>query len=75
MRSLKKYRDRGYRYALIEAGHIGQNIGLACAAVGLGSCAIGGFLDIELAQLLKLDVELELPVYALTVGKRPPDLD
>lgn len=69
-RSLKKYRDRGYRYALIEAGHIAQNIGLACSALGLGSCVIGGFLDIEIAQLLRLDVERELPIYAVTVGRR-----
>lgn len=73
-RSLKKYRDRGYRYALIEAGHIAQNIGLTCSTLGLGCCPIGGFLDIELAQLLRLDVERELPIYALTVGPRsaPP---
>jgi SagB-type dehydrogenase family enzyme len=67
-RSLKKYRDRGYRYALIEAGHIGQNVALACEALGLGSCSIGGFLDIELAQLLKLDVAREFPLYAIALG-------
>ena len=69
-RSLKKYADRGYRYALIEAGHVGQNIALSAAALGLGCCSIGGFLDIELGQFLKLDPEREMPVYALAIGPR-----
>lgn len=67
-RSLKKYGDRGYRYVLIEAGHIGQNLCLVAASFGLGACCIGGFFDVELAQLLKLDVARELPVYAIAVG-------
>lgn len=69
-RSFKKYADRGYRYALIEAGHVGQNVALAAAALGLGCCSIGGFLDIELGQFLKLDPEREFPVYALAVGPK-----
>lgn len=69
-RSLKKYADRGYRYALIEAGHVGQNIALAAETLGLGCCSIGGFLDVELGQFLKLDPEREFPIYALAVGPR-----
>ncbi len=69
-RSLKKYLDRGYRYVLIEAGHVGQNLALTAESLELGTCAIGGFLDVELAQLLKLDVARELPVYALACGPR-----
>lgn len=69
-RSLKKYADRGYRYALIEAGHVGQNVALAAAALGLGCCSIGGFLDVELGQFLTLDPERAFPVYALAVGPK-----
>ncbi len=36
-----KYQDRSYRYGLIEAGHLGQNIYLAATSMGLGACAIG----------------------------------
>ncbi len=68
-RSLKKYRDRGYRYLLIEAGHIGQNVMLAATALGLGSCGLGGFFDVELAQLLKLELARELPLYAIALGR------
>lgn len=69
-RSLKKYADRGYRYALIEAGHVGQSVALVSAALGIGCCSIGGFLDVELGQLLKLDSEREFPIYALAVGSK-----
>lgn len=71
-RSLWKYGDRGYRYLLMEAGHVAQNINLAAIQLGLGSCNLGGFFDDELAGLLRLDVEEEFPVYAVAVG-RPDD--
>jgi SagB-type dehydrogenase family enzyme len=68
-RSLKKYRDRGYRYLLLEAGHVGQNLALAAVGLDLGACALGGFYDVELGQLLKLDLARELPLYALAFGR------
>jgi len=67
-RSLWKYEERGYRYILFEAGHVAQNIDLACGALGLGSLNVGGFFDHDLAQLLELDPELEVPVYVTAVG-------
>ena len=68
-RSVKKYGDRGYRYALIEAGHVFQNAALVSSALNLGSCPLGGILDSELGQVLGLDPELEAPLYALAVGQ------
>jgi SagB-type dehydrogenase family enzyme len=68
-RNCKKYGDRGYRYALFEAGHLMQNINLCASAIGLGSCNIGGFFDVELAGLLGFDFALEVPLYAAAVGK------
>jgi SagB-type dehydrogenase family enzyme len=67
-RSMRKYGDRGYRYLLIEAGHAAQNVNLVAAASRLGSCNLGGFFDVELASLLCLDIDVELPVYAVAVG-------
>jgi len=67
-RSLVKYRDRGYRYVLFEAGHVAQNLNLAATACGLGSCNLGGFFDDELAGLLALDPEEEVPLYGVAVG-------
>jgi SagB-type dehydrogenase family enzyme len=67
-RSLGKYGDRGYRYLLLEAGHIAQNINLAAASAGLGACNLGGFFDDELAGLLRLEIEDEVPLYATAIG-------
>lgn len=67
-RSLMKYGDRGYRYMLLEAGHAMQNLNLACPDVGLESCNIGGFFDQELAALLRMDIEVETPLYACALG-------
>jgi SagB-type dehydrogenase family enzyme len=67
-RSLDKYGDRGYRYLLFEAGHVAQNINLAAACEGLGACNLGGFFDDELAGLLRLDIEEEVPLYATAIG-------
>ena len=67
-RNMRKYGDRGYRYMLFEAGHVAQNINLAAAAVGLGSCNIGGFFDKELGDTLMLDQDAEQPLYAVAIG-------
>ena len=67
-RSLWKYGDRGYRYLLLEAGHVAQNLNLATVALGLGSCNLGGFFDDEVASLVRADVEEEIPLYAVALG-------
>jgi len=67
-RTMKKYGDRGYRYILLEAGHVMQNLNLACTSLGLGSCNIGGFFDDELAGLLGLPVAQEAVLYAVAIG-------
>jgi SagB-type dehydrogenase family enzyme len=64
-----KYRDRTYRYGLLEAGHLGQNIYLAATSMGLGACAIGAFMDDEINAMLGVDGEEEAAVYMLAVGK------
>ena len=67
-RSLGKYGDRGYRYLMFEAGHVAQNANLAAVDQGLGACNLGGFFDDELAALLMVDVDLEIPLYAMALG-------
>ena len=64
-----KYRERSYRYALLEAGHLGQNVYLAGASMGLGVCAVGAFLDDELNSMLGVDGQEEAAVYTLAVGR------
>jgi len=69
-RSRWKYRERAYRYVMLEAGHIGQNIYLAATSMGLGACAVGAFYDEQYNQLLGLNSEEEAVVYVISVGER-----
>jgi SagB-type dehydrogenase family enzyme len=70
-RSQNKYGQRGYRFCLIEAGHIGQNIYLLCEALNLKCCALGGMRisDETAEKFLNIDGITESLVYALAIGK------
>ena len=68
-----KYTDRSYRYLMLEAGHLGQNVYLAATAIGLGPCGIGAFFDDDLNRLLGLDGREEAVVYLLAVGPASPE--
>jgi SagB-type dehydrogenase family enzyme len=65
-----KYRERAYRYVLMEAGHVGQNLYLAATSMGLGACAVGAFLDKQFNDLLGLDGVAEGVLYVVSVGAR-----
>lgn len=65
-----KYGLRGYRFALLECGHLAQNILLAATAFGLRSVPIGGFYDRRVDELLGLDGVNESTLYAVAVGTR-----
>jgi SagB-type dehydrogenase family enzyme len=69
-----KYLERGYRFALLEAGHIAQNLLLCATALGLSSVPVGGFWDDPFNDLLGLDPSDEAVVYAVLVGCRAPSL-
>ena len=60
-----KYGDRGYRYCLLEAGHIGQNIYLVANAMGVKCCAIGGFCEFVVNRHLELDGVAESVKFAV----------
>jgi len=68
-RSSYKYSDRGYRYVFMDAGHICQNLYLACEDLGLGCCAIGAFFDDAVNELLELDGIEESAIYLSAVGR------
>ena len=63
-----KYRERGYRYLYLDAGHIGQNLYLAANSLGLGCCTIGAFYDDEVNRLIEVDGQRETAVYLGAVG-------
>lgn len=59
---------RGYRYAMLTAGRMGQRIYLTSTALGVGACGVGAFYDQEAASILGLNRESRL-LYLLTVGR------
>lgn len=65
-----RYVERGYRYLLLDAGHICQNLYLAAEAISCGACAIGSFDDARLNQVMDLDGENLFVLYLASVGKR-----
>lgn len=48
---------------------MGQNIHLACAELGIGSCSVSGFVDDSVIEILDL-TEDEIPIYTISFGKR-----
>jgi SagB-type dehydrogenase family enzyme len=72
-RSLWKYGERAYRYALLEAGHVGQNLLLTAEALGMPALAVGGFFDAEVNRLLDLPEGQEQTLYHVAVGQPPRD--
>ncbi len=69
-RSIFKYGDRGYRFILLEAGHVAQNLNLVANALGLGSLNIGGFFDREIDEFLNLDGVTQSTIYMTAIGKK-----
>jgi len=67
-----RYGIWAHRPALIDAGHVGQNLYLACAALGLGTCAIAAFDLATCDNLFGLDGDEEFTVYAAPVGSISP---
>ena len=67
-RSRFKYGLRGYRFALLEAGHVMQNAVLAAAALGIAARPLGGYYDRLLDALVGGDSLDEACLYALLLG-------
>ncbi|HEX8262305.1 MAG TPA: SagB/ThcOx family dehydrogenase [Allosphingosinicella sp.] len=70
-RSYFKYHDRGYRFVLLEAGHVAQNLYLQATALDLAVVAVGGFFDDAVNRLLGIDGLNEAAVYLVVVGHPP----
>jgi SagB-type dehydrogenase family enzyme len=70
-RSMWKYGQRGYRFVLLEAGHLAQQLSLSAAALDLGSLVVGGFVDDEVHGLFGLD-GTEIALCLVAVGAARP---
>ena len=63
-----RYGITAHRVALMDAGHMAENLYLACTGIGLGCCAIGAFRDELCNEMLTLDGEEEFTLYVVPVG-------
>jgi SagB-type dehydrogenase family enzyme len=63
----RTYGPRGYRYAVLTAGRLGQRLYLGTTAMRLGCCGIGAFYDREAAGTLALNDESAL-LYVVAAG-------
>ena len=62
-----KYKERGIRYAMVEAGHIAQNLFLQAEALRLKAAIVGAFNDNELIDILKITRSHE-PLLIMPIG-------
>lgn len=67
-RTTSKYANRGYRHALIEAGHSAQNAYLFCTEQHLGVVEYAGFNDEIFGRELGLELPYEVALTTLIVG-------
>jgi SagB-type dehydrogenase family enzyme len=70
-RTTRRYGDRGRRYVLMEAGHVGQNVSLQAVAMGLATVMVGAFRDEEVATVMRLSPNFE-PLYVIPIGYPNP---
>jgi SagB-type dehydrogenase family enzyme len=67
-RVVAKYGERGYRFLLLEAGHLMQNLCLLSASLGLATVPLGGYLEREIARELALPAT-DLVLYVGVCGR------
>lgn len=68
-RSSAKYGDLAFLHALLEAGHMSENILLVGCALGLDMRPYAGFEDDRIAELLDLNEAQEQTIHSITVCK------
>jgi SagB-type dehydrogenase family enzyme len=65
-----RYCERGYRYILLDAGHVCQNLYLSAESIGCGVCAVGAYDDDIINKLLGLDGRSKFVIYIAAAGKK-----
>jgi SagB-type dehydrogenase family enzyme len=64
-----RYAEASYKVIALDAGHVCQNLYLACAAIGAGTCAIAAYNQSLSDNLLGVDGNEEFTTYIAPVGK------
>ncbi len=64
-----RYGAAAHRVIALDAGHVCQNLYLACEAIGAGACAIAAYNQQQMDRLLQVDGQDEFTIYLAPVGK------
>ena len=63
-----KYRQRAFRYMLLDAGHLLENLSLAIKSFGIEGHILTDIDDNAVTRMLCLDTDVEVPLAMVTVG-------
>ncbi len=64
-----RYNIAAHKAMLLDAGHICQNLYLACEGIGAGTCAIAAYDQVKVDKIINVDGKDEFSVYLSPVGK------
>jgi SagB-type dehydrogenase family enzyme len=64
-----RYLQAAHRVILLDAGHVCQNLYIACEAIHAGTCAIAAYDQEAMDKLLQVDGENQFAIYLAPVGK------
>jgi len=65
-RTIRKYRERGYRFVHLDAGALLQNFYLVSEACGVGCSAVGTIIDDEISNIFDLDEREDFIIHLAT---------
>ncbi|MBN2283781.1 MAG: SagB/ThcOx family dehydrogenase [Deltaproteobacteria bacterium] len=64
-----RYGPAAHKVIAIDAGHVCQNLYLACEAIGAGTCAVAAYDQDGMDEFLGIDGDEEFVVYCAPVGR------
>jgi SagB-type dehydrogenase family enzyme len=64
-----RYGLAAHKVIALDAGHVCQNLYLACTAIGAGTCAVAAYHQQLMDQLVRADGQDEFVIYLAPVGK------
>ena len=66
-----RYGLAAHKGIALDAGHVCQNLYLACEAIGAGTCAVAAYHQELMDRLVQVDGQDEFVIYLAPVGKIP----
>lgn len=64
-----RYLQAAHRVILLDAGHVCQNLYLACEVIQAGTCAIAAYDQEAMDELIQVDGKDQFTIYLAPVGK------